>query len=219
MKTRHSQFDVSNTVKVTDSQAVCNAVCDIFHGCYLLADDSFIRQAFEDFDNLFEGHYHGFNACDTFYHDKQHTLDMTLALTRLIDGHERQSNRVHTFGAKLTSVTIITSQEFEKTLMQNPAIALNLIKGLNKTLRLLTDNVRGLALMDVYGRVARTLLDMCKQPDAMSHPDGTQIHISRQEIGRIVGCSREMAGRVLKAMEEEKMVSAAGMEIVIFHER
>jgi len=109
MKTRHSQFDVSNTVKVTDSQAVCNAVCDIFHGCYLLADDSFIRQAFEDFDNLFEGHYHGFNACDTFYHDKQHTLDMTLALTRLIDGHERQSNRVHTFGAKLTSVTIITA--------------------------------------------------------------------------------------------------------------
>ncbi len=76
-----------------------------------------------------------------------------------------------------------------------------------------------LAFMDVYGRVARTLLDMCKQPDAMSHPEGTQIHISRQEIGRIVGCSREMAGRVLKAMEEEKVVSASGMEIVIFHER
>ncbi len=76
-----------------------------------------------------------------------------------------------------------------------------------------------LAFMDVYGRVARTLLDLCKQPDAMSHPQGTQIHISRQEIGRIVGCSREMAGRVLKAMEEEKLVSAAGMEIVIFHER
>ena len=76
-----------------------------------------------------------------------------------------------------------------------------------------------LAFMDVYGRVARTLLDMCKQPDAMSHPEGTQIHISRQEIGRIVGCSREMAGRVLKAMEEENVISASGMEVVIFHER
>lgn len=76
-----------------------------------------------------------------------------------------------------------------------------------------------LAFMDVYGRIARTLLDLCKQPDAMSHPQGTQIHLSRQEIGRIVGCSREMAGRVLKAMEEEKVISAAGMEIVIFHER
>ncbi len=109
MKTRHSEYDVSNTIKVTDSQAVCDAVCDIFHSCYLLADDSYIRKAFEDFDNLFEGYYHGFNACDTFYHDKQHTLDMTLALARLIDGHERQSDRVHTFGAKLTSVTIITA--------------------------------------------------------------------------------------------------------------
>ncbi|VAW56250.1 hypothetical protein MNBD_GAMMA07-834 [hydrothermal vent metagenome] len=109
MKTRHSHYDVSNTVKVTDSQAVCNAVCDIFHNCYLAANDKYIREAFENFDNLFEGHYHGFNACDTFYHDKQHTLDMTLALARLIDGHERQSGRVHTFGAKLTSVTIITA--------------------------------------------------------------------------------------------------------------
>jgi len=109
MKSRHSQYDVSNTIKVTDSQAVCDAVCDIFHSCYLATDDSRIRQAFEDFDSLFEGHFNGFNACDTFYHDKQHTLDMTLALARLIDGHERQSDRVHTFGAKLTSLAIITA--------------------------------------------------------------------------------------------------------------
>jgi len=109
MKERHSQYDVSNTIKVTDTQAVCDAVCDIFHSCYLATDDSRIRQAFDDFDSLFEGHFSGFNACDTFYHDKQHTLDMTLAVARLIDGHERQSDRVHTFGAKLTTLTIITA--------------------------------------------------------------------------------------------------------------
>lgn len=109
MNKRHSQYDVSNTIKVTDSQAVCNAVCDIFHSCYLASDDSKIRQAFEDFDSLFEGHFNGFNACDTYYHDKQHTLDMTLALARLIDGHERQSDRHHTFGVKLTTLAIITA--------------------------------------------------------------------------------------------------------------
>jgi len=109
MNNRHSQNDVSNTVNVSNSPAVCSAVCDIFHSCYLTADDSIIRRAFEDFDNLFEGHYSGFNPCDTFYHDKQHTLDMTLALARLIDGHERQSNRHHTFGARLTSLAIITA--------------------------------------------------------------------------------------------------------------
>lgn len=109
MNKRHSQYDVSNTVNVSDSQAVCNAVCDIFHSCYLAADDSKIRQAFEDFDNLFEGQYSGFNACDTYYHDKQHTLDMTLAMARLIDGHERQSKRHRTLGAQLTTLGIITA--------------------------------------------------------------------------------------------------------------
>jgi len=109
MNNRHSEYDVTNTVHVTDSQAVCLAVCDIYHSCYLHADDSHIRRAFEDFDNLFEGHFKNYNACDTFYHDKQHTLDMTLALARLIDGHERQTNNHETFGATQTTLAIITA--------------------------------------------------------------------------------------------------------------
>ncbi len=109
MNNRHSEYDVSNTVQVTDSQAVCQIVCDIFHSCYLHTDDSHIKRAFEDFDNLFEGHFKNYNACDTFYHDKQHTLDMTLALTRLIDGHERQSDSHETFGATQTTLAIITA--------------------------------------------------------------------------------------------------------------
>ncbi len=109
MKNRHSEFDVTNSVHVNNTQAVCDAVCDIFHACYHRGNDSYIRRAFEDFDNLFEGLFKGYQACDTFYHDKQHTLDMTLALTRIIDGHERQSDSHHTFGAKLTSIAIITA--------------------------------------------------------------------------------------------------------------
>jgi cAMP-binding proteins - catabolite gene activator and regulatory subunit of cAMP-dependent protein kinases len=38
---------------------------------------------------------------------------------------------------------------------------------------------------------SRTLLDLCQEPDSMTHLDGTQIRISRQEVSRIVGCSRE----------------------------
>ena len=79
--------------------------------------------------------------------------------------------------------------------------------------------VTQLALMDVSGRVARTLLDLCQLPDAMSHPRGTQIHVSRQEISRIVGCSREMVGRVLKDMEAQELIEVHGMTMVIFHER
>jgi CRP/FNR family transcriptional regulator, cyclic AMP receptor protein len=86
-------------------------------------------------------------------------------------------------------------------------------------LRETSRKVSDLAFMDVSGRVARTLLDLCKQPDAMTHPDGMQIRITRQEIGKIVGCSREMVGRVLKSMEEQALISVKGKTIVVFGTR
>ncbi len=79
--------------------------------------------------------------------------------------------------------------------------------------------VSHLAFFDVTGRIARALLDLCKEPDAMTHPDGMQIRITRQEIGRIVGCSREMAGRVLKNLEQEGLISVKGKTIVVFGTR
>ncbi len=76
-----------------------------------------------------------------------------------------------------------------------------------------------LAFLDVTGRIARTLLELCDEPDAMTHPDGMQIRITRQEIGRIVGCSREMAGRVLKNMEEQGLIHVKGKTIVVYGTR
>ena len=73
-----------------------------------------------------------------------------------------------------------------------------------------------LAFIDVEGRVAHTLLDLCKSPDAITHPNGMQLHISRQEIGRIVGCSREMAGRALKELESKKVILSHGKTIIVF---
>ena len=80
-------------------------------------------------------------------------------------------------------------------------------------------NLCDLAFMDVEGRIARTLLDLCKGPEAITHPDGMQLHISRQEIGRMVSCSREMAGRVLKELENKKLITARGKTIVVFGTR
>jgi CRP/FNR family cyclic AMP-dependent transcriptional regulator len=72
-----------------------------------------------------------------------------------------------------------------------------------------------LAFIDVEGRIAHALLNLCKEPDAMTHPDGMQLHISRQEIARIVGCSREMAGRVLKELERKGVIISRGKSIVV----
>lgn len=82
-----------------------------------------------------------------------------------------------------------------------------------------TQKVSDLAFVDVTGRVARTLLELARQPDAMTHPDGMQIKITRQEIGRIVGCSREMVGRVLKTLVDDGLLSVKGKTMVIFGTR
>lgn len=72
-----------------------------------------------------------------------------------------------------------------------------------------------LAFLDVSGRVARTLIDLTEIPEAMTHPDGMQIRVTRQDIGRMVGCSREMAGRVLKSLVEEGLIEVAGKTILV----
>ncbi|MCZ6501766.1 MAG: cAMP-activated global transcriptional regulator CRP [Gammaproteobacteria bacterium] len=94
-------------------------------------------------------------------------------------------------------------------------LAVQLADRLQKT----TQKVGDLAFLDVTGRVARTLLDLCNEPDAMTHPDGMQIKITRQEIGRIVSCSREMVGRVLKTLEDQGLVSAKGKTMVVIGAR
>jgi hypothetical protein len=86
---------------------------------------------------------------------------------------------------------------------------------LERTNRKLSD----LAFVDVSGRIAHALLDLCNEPEAMTHPEGMQIRVSRQELSRLVGCSREMAGRVLKALEAQGLLQAHGKTIVLYDVR
>ena len=116
-------------------------------------------------------------------------------------------------------VAEISYNKFRQLYAEHPDIMFAMASQMASRLRNTSRKVSDLAFMDVTGRVARTLLDLCKQPDAMTHPDGMQIRITRQEIGRIVGCSREMVGRVLKAMEEQELISVKGKTIVVFGTR
>lgn len=116
-------------------------------------------------------------------------------------------------------VAEISYAKFRQLYQEHPDLLFAMATQMATRLRDTSRKVSDLAFMDVTGRVARTLLDLCKQPDAMTHPDGMQIRITRQEIGRIVGCSREMVGRVLKTMEEQGLISVAGKTIVVFGTR
>ena len=116
-------------------------------------------------------------------------------------------------------VAEISFTKFRQLYQEYPEILFGMATQMAARLRHTSRKVNDLAFMDVTGRVSRTLLDLCKQPDAMTHPDGMQIRITRQEIGRIVGCSREMVGRVLKTMEEQELIYVKGKTIVVFGTR
>ena len=79
--------------------------------------------------------------------------------------------------------------------------------------------VRDVAFLDVTARIASTLLDLAKMPDAITHPDGMQIRITRREIARIAGCSRGTAGRVLKEFEERGLIHTRRETMVIYGTR
>jgi CRP/FNR family transcriptional regulator, cyclic AMP receptor protein len=76
-----------------------------------------------------------------------------------------------------------------------------------------------LAFLDVTDRIVRALHDLAKEPEAMSHPEGTQLRVSRQELSRLVGCSREMAGRVLKKLQIDGKLHARGKTVVLYGTR
>ncbi len=82
-----------------------------------------------------------------------------------------------------------------------------------------TRKLHDLAFVDARGRITNALLDLCREPAALTHPDGMQLKVSRQELARIAGCSREVAGRMLKKLETEGLVEVSGHTIVVRGER
>ncbi|RLQ21165.1 cAMP-activated global transcriptional regulator CRP [Seongchinamella sediminis] len=116
-------------------------------------------------------------------------------------------------------VAEISYEKFHQISAQYPEVLAAIARQLGKRLRQTTRKLTDLAFVDVSGRIAHTLLDLCREPDAMTHPDGMQIKITRQELGKIVGCSREMAGRVLKSLEQDGLVSVSGKTMVVFGAR
>ena len=89
MQFRRNENDVANRVNVEDPAQVRDSILSLFNARWPGADFSAIWRGFNDFTALFSGCYPGYLACDTLYHDMRHSLDMTLALARLVDGHDR----------------------------------------------------------------------------------------------------------------------------------
>ena len=106
---RRNDYDVTNTVQVSNPTAVRNAVRSLFNDAFPGASFDKLWLAFYDFERLFTGRFPGYRGCDTTYHDLQHTLDMTLALARLVVGYERSVDPHDRLGPQRAQMAIVTS--------------------------------------------------------------------------------------------------------------
>ena len=88
----------------------------------------------------------------------------------------------------------MTYPRFRQIAAESPGLIFELATQLATRLDRTNRKLGDLAFVDVTGRVAHAIMDLCGEPDAMTHPEGMQIKVSRQELSRLVGCSREMAG-------------------------
>lgn len=103
---RRNEYDVTNTVRVSSVAAVRDAVQDLYHIAFPASAFDRLWLAFHDFEQLFEGRLPDYEGCDTVYHDRQHTLDMTLAMARLLVGYESSCADADRFGEERVAMGI-----------------------------------------------------------------------------------------------------------------
>ena len=107
---------------------------------------------------------------------------------------------------------VITTDQFKQFLFKNPEAGLELVRSLIHRVRALTKAVGNLALLDVYGRVARLLLDLATEVD------GRQViaeHLTQQDMASRVGCSREMISRIMKDLRAGGYIKMDGEIIIV----
>jgi CRP/FNR family cyclic AMP-dependent transcriptional regulator len=118
----------------------------------------------------------------------------------LIDDSPRSASVVAIEACELLS---ITKRDFKKCLAENFEMAMAVMRGLVRRLREADRKIGSLALLDVYGRVARTLLDMSEMEGEVKI---IRNKVSRQDLAKVVGASREMVSRVMKDLEERGII-------------
>jgi CRP/FNR family transcriptional regulator, cyclic AMP receptor protein len=127
----------------------------------------------------------------------------------LIDDAPRSASVVSIEACELLS---IAKRDFKKCLAENFEMAQAVMRGLVRRLRDADRKIGSLALLDVYGRVARLLLDMSETVD------GEKIvtkRLPKQDIAKMIGASREMVSRVMKDLQMGGYIEVRGSNIVL----
>jgi CRP-like cAMP-binding protein len=102
-----------------------------------------------------------------------------------------------------TDVLVLGRSEFAACLPDASSLSYSILRGLVARLRNADRQIESLALLDVYGRVARALLDMAQDEEGVRV---IRSKVSRQDLAKVVGASREMVSRVMKDLEERGLI-------------
>jgi CRP/FNR family cyclic AMP-dependent transcriptional regulator len=127
----------------------------------------------------------------------------------LIDDHPRSATVVAIEACELLS---LAKRDFKKCLEDNFELAMTVMRGLVRRLREADKKISSLALMDVYGRVARLLLEMSEDVEGQKV---VTKKLAKQDIAKMIGASREMVSRVMKDLQEGGYIEARGNTILI----
>ena len=115
-----------------------------------------------------------------------------------------------------TDVLVLGRNEFAVCLPDNSSLSYAILRGLVARLRNADRQIESLALLDVYGRVARALLDMAEDDEGRRV---IRSKVSRQDLAKVVGASREMVSRVMKDLEERHLIETQENGWVVLTER
>ena len=115
-----------------------------------------------------------------------------------------------------TDMLILGRAEFARCLPENSSLSYAIMRGLVQRLRSADRQIESLALLDVYGRVARALLNMAEM---IGEQNTIRNKVSRQDLAKVVGASREMVSRVMKDLEERGVIETQDNGSVIIKER
>src|SRR6266581_9579085 len=111
-----------------------------------------------------------------------------------------------------TRFLVVPKEDFSEFVARSPEFSLHLIRKLIRRVRALTSDVKSLALMDVYGRVARMLLELAVERDGALVIEGRP---TQQEMANRVGASREMISRILTDLASGGYITVARDRITI----
>ena len=127
----------------------------------------------------------------------------------LIDDAPRSASVVSIESCELLCVA---KREFKRCLAENFEMSMAVMRGLVKRLREADRKINSLALLDVYGRVARLLIDMSEEVDG--HKVVTK-RLPKQDIAKMIGASREMVSRVMKDLQLGGFIEMRGSAILL----